>query len=93
MTVGEFVRSEQSFNSLSGGDPVRSNVRVTWYKDPPNAQAPGVYAAFDITCRYRNIDTCAEVVILHEQDNGEFLMMRHERNFVVKDTEAKLRKQ
>lgn len=89
MTSAEFVENEQYLHGQFGGRPVRSNIRVTWYKDPPQSQGPGVYAAFDITCRYRNINICAEVVILHEQDSGAFLMMRHERNFVEKDSEAK----
>lgn len=93
MTFERFVSHEETFRTMAGGDPARSDIRVTWYKDPPGAAAPGVYAAFDITCRFRNIDLCKEVLILHEQENGEFLMMRHERDFVDKDTEARLREQ
>jgi hypothetical protein len=91
MSFDQFVSFEKAFQQQSGGEGSRTETRVTWYKDPPNAAAPGVYAAFDIRCTYRNINICSEVVILHEQDNGEFLVMRRERNFVDKDNEQKLR--
>lgn len=79
LPLNKFVSSEQEFWSMSGGEPVRSDIRVTWYKDPPRAQAPGVYAAIDVNCRYRNIEKCTEVIILHEEAGG-FRVMRHERN-------------
>src|SRR5262245_19370595 len=91
MSFDQFVSFEQDFKATSGGEPSRTDTRITWYKDPPKAQAPGVYAAFDIKCRFRNINTCAEVVILHEQSTGAFLVMRHERNYVDKDTEQRIR--
>jgi len=91
MSLDQFVSWEENFKAKSGGDPVRTDTRITWYKDPPKAQAPGVYAAFDIKCRFRNIDTCSEVMVLHEQSNGEFLVMRHELNFVDKGTERRMR--
>lgn len=93
MTFERFVSHEKTFRTEAGGDPARSDIRTTWYNDPPKAEAPGVYAAFDIKCRFRNIDLCTEVVILHQQENGEFLVMRHERNYVDKDNEAELREQ
>lgn len=81
MTFMEFAAVEQDFRSSAGGPSMRSNVRVTWYNDPPQAAAPGVYAAFDITCQYTAFKWCAEVLILHQQDDGRFLVMRHERTF------------
>lgn len=91
MPFERFASHEQTFRAASGGDPVRTDIHATWYNDPPKAAAPGVYAAFDIKCRFQNINLCTEVVILHEQENGEFLVMRHERNYVDKDTESELR--
>jgi hypothetical protein len=89
MTLEQFVSLEEHFRKKSGGEPKRADTRVTWYKDPPRA-APGVYAAFDIRCSYRNINMCAEVVILHEQENGQFLVLRQERNVVDKENEQRL---
>lgn len=93
MSFDQFVSHEQKFRSASGGNPVRSDIRATWYKDPPRAAAPGVYAAFDIRCRFENIEQCTETLILHQQENGEFLVMRHERNYVDKDAAVKLQQQ
>ena len=89
MPFEDFEVAEQSFRAASGGDPVRSDTRVTWYNDPPHAAVPGVYAAFNIRCRFRNIDVCEEVLILHEQGNGEFLVMRQERNLGGRGIEQK----
>ena len=79
MPIEKFVLREERFRGDAGGDPERNNTRVTWYKDPPNAFASGVFAAFDLTCRYPKIRKCAEVVILHEQDDGSFLVLRYEQ--------------
>jgi hypothetical protein len=91
MSFDRFVALEQKFREQSGGEASRTDARATWYKDPPQAAAPGVYAAFSIRCSFKKISMCEEVVILHEQDNGEFLVMRQERNFVDKENERKLR--
>jgi hypothetical protein len=91
MTFEQFVAHEVKFQAQSGGEPARTETRATWYKDPPKAAAPGVYAAFNIRCSFREINVCEEVVILHEQSNGEFLVMRQERNFIDKENERKIR--
>lgn len=91
MSFDRFVALEQKFKEQSGGEAARTDTRATWYKDPPKAAAPGVYAAFNIRCSFKRINMCEEVVILHEQSNGEFLVMRQERNFVDKENEQKLR--
>jgi hypothetical protein len=91
MSFDRFVALEQRFKEQSGGGPSRPETRATWYKDPPQGAAPGVYAAFNIRCSFQKINMCEEVVILHEQSNGEFLVMRQERNFVDKENEQRLR--
>lgn len=91
MPFARFLAHEQRFNEQSGGEPARTETRATWYKDPPKASAPGVYAAFNIRCSFKKIKLCEEVIILYEQSNGEFLVMRQERNFVDKDNEQRLR--
>lgn len=85
MTFDRFVALENQFREQSGGMPVRTDTRATWYKDPPNASASGVFAAFNIRCSFRKIDVCEEVIILHEERNGEFRVMRQERNIMDKD--------
>ena len=89
--IEKFEAMEQNFRSTSGGDPVRTETRITRYKDPQNAPAPGVYAAFNITCKFKNINLCEEIFILHEQANGTFILNRQERNIVDKENEQKIR--
>lgn len=91
MPFERFVAIENQFREQSGGIPVRTDTRTTWYKDPPNASASGVFAAFNIRCSFRKIDICEEVLILHQQRNGEFRVMRKERNVMDKANEQKFR--
>ena len=88
-----FVTLEKQFVDRSGGGLAYKEPRITWYNDPPNAAAPGTYAAFDLACTARLINLCAEVVILHQQADGEFLVMRQERTAADRDAEQKLREQ
>lgn len=90
MSFKEWSRHSEEFRQESGGSPVHETAKLTWYKDPPDAAYPGVYAAFDLNCRYRNIPLCTETLILHQQETGEFRVMRHEQNIADKEAEQKL---
>ncbi|HEX5054945.1 MAG TPA: DUF4019 domain-containing protein [Gammaproteobacteria bacterium] len=90
MSFKEWSKHSADFRLESGGDPVHEIARLSWHKDPPGAAYPGVYAAFDLNCRYTNINFCTETLILHQQDTGEFRVMRHEQNVVDKDAEKKI---
>ncbi len=87
----KFEGMEQSFRLKSGGEPLRNEPRVTWYKDPQNAPALGVYAAFNIKCKFHSINICEEVLILHELPDGAFTLNRTERKFIEKEIEKKIR--
>jgi hypothetical protein len=91
MAFDEFVRIEAEVKEKTGGEASRTVTRTTWYKDPPQAPQPGVYVAFDLQCSYRNASLCTELLVLHEQADGEFQVTRHERNFIDKDAERELR--
>ena len=91
MAFDEFLGIENQVREKTGGAASRAITRTTWYKDPPQAPEPGVYVAFDLSCSYRNASLCTELLVLHEQADGEFLVTRHERNFIDKDAERKLR--
>jgi hypothetical protein len=91
MAFEEFVGIETQVREKTGGGASRTLTRTTWYKDPPQAPDPGVYVAYDLSCSYRNANLCTELLVLHEQASGEFLVTRHERNFIDKDAERKLR--
>lgn len=72
MSFDRFVALEQRFKEQSGGEPARPETRATWYKDPPQAAAPGVYAAFNIRCSFKKINMCEEVVILMSRATATF---------------------
>jgi hypothetical protein len=78
------------FNAQAGKVLERRIRKVTWYKDPPNAQLPGVYAAVDFIGRFENVDTHCGYVVWHQRDDGAFRIMREEQNFIDKKTQAGL---
>ena len=77
----QYVAYHEEFRNISGGSPRREPPRVDWYKDPPGAPAPGIYAIFKSKCAFRDLGACEETVVLHEQA-GAFLVMRAERSYV-----------
>jgi hypothetical protein len=82
INLQQYISLERSTIAELGSLPTRTGSRVTWYNDPPNASAPGVYAAFDFACQHPKLRDCAEILILHQQSDGRFLVMRQERNMV-----------
>lgn len=82
MSRAEYQSLVEGTISDLGSLPTRTGMRVTWYNDPPNAAAPGVYAAFDINCEHPKLQACSQGLILHEQSDGQFLVMRQERTLV-----------
>jgi hypothetical protein len=89
MRLDQFEILGRQQQAQTGGPLTRSNTRATWYNNPP--QAAGVFAAFDIRCSSNNAPVCEEVVILQEQADSTFLVMRKEINFIDKENEKKLR--
>lgn len=75
-----FRQLEDQFADRSGGAPARGSMRLTWYQELPGAE-PGVYVQVNVVCRYRNIRVCEDVLLLHEQPDGGFLVVRQARNF------------
>ena len=85
MPFDRWRQSEIEFRKTSGGSARYRNVTATWYKDPPGASLPGVYVAFDLDCQYQNISRCHEILMLHQQSDGSFRVMRHDRTYAADD--------
>jgi hypothetical protein len=85
-----WVEATMKFNVQAGKVLQRRIRKVTWYKDPPNAQLPGVYAAADYVSHFEHIDTHCGYVVWHREDDGTFRVMREEQNFIDKKTQAGL---
>jgi hypothetical protein len=86
-----FRELEDQFADRSGGAPSRGSMRLTWYQALPGAE-PGVYVQVNVVCRYRNIPVCEDVLLLHEQPNGSFLVVRQARNFGEHDPGERTRR-
>lgn len=91
MTLDRFVELQKmsalrNANTIHLGEP-----KITWHKDPPDASAPGVFAAFDFGCPTPKVNLCAEVVVLHEGTDKVFRVMGTETNYIDKETEQQLR--
>lgn len=80
----------QDFNARAGKLVNRDTRKITWYRNPPQA-APGVYAAVDFAGEYANTSLYCGYLILSEQADGSFLILREEQNVIDKDTAAKLK--
>lgn len=80
----------QDFNARAGKLVKRDFKKITWYRDPPQA-APGVYAAVDFSGEYTNTSLYCGYLVLAEQPDGAFLILREEQNVVDKDTAVKLK--
>lgn len=80
----------QDFNARAGQAVSLDIKKVTWYHNPPQA-TPGTYAAVDFSGTYANTSLYCGYVVLHEQADGSFLIMREEQNVIDKDTASKLK--
>lgn len=84
---GAFAERQRQFKSLSGALLERRFHRVTWYKDPAAAPAPGVYVAFDMVAWFSNIDRyCGYVIAYQAPEGGPFQITRIEENYIDNKT-------
>ncbi|KFN43697.1 DUF4019 domain-containing protein [Arenimonas oryziterrae] len=69
-------------DGAAGRGPVKARTRtgVTWYLDPPNAQAPGLYVAVDFVAQHVTVVDAKEYLVWYRAP-GEtsFQLMRHEQ--------------
>ena len=90
ISLERWISLAQQFNSRAGPVKSRKIKKVTWYKDPPNA-APGIYAAVDFAGEFANIDVHCGFVAWKMQEDGSFLVVREEENFIDKAAQQKLK--
>ena len=80
----------EDFNAKAGEVSGRNIKKITWYKDPPDTE-PGVYAAADFSSEFANAAAHCGYVVWHEENDGSFLLVREEQNFLDKASEARLK--
>lgn len=85
-----WMEAAQQFNAQSGKVVDRRIRKITWHKDPPSAQLPGIYAAVDYASRFENIDLHCGYLVWHHGGDGVFRLMREEQNSIDKRTQQGL---
>lgn len=79
-----------AFNSKAGTVGRRTIAKTTWYFNPPQAE-PGLYAAVDFTSEFAEVGLHCGFLAWREQQDGAFLLVREEENFLDKETLQKLK--
>jgi len=79
----------ESFYSTAGTVEGRTVRKVTWYKNPANAQ-PGIYAAVDFSSRFSKLSLHCGFVAWRQQMDGSFQLVREEENSIPKAEMSKL---
>lgn len=80
----------EKFNAQAGAVLSRKVKKITWYKDPPSAE-PGVYAAADYVSQFAHIKIHCGYLVWHQQNDGSFLLMHEEENYIGTALQQKLK--
>lgn len=71
--------------SADAGKPGQPDfTRFTWYRDPPDAPEPGLYAAVDFTGHYAGLALMCGYLMWHKTPDGSFRLVREEQNYIDK---------
>lgn len=82
-----FAERQRKFTSASGALIERRFHRVTWYKDPAGAPAPGVYVAFDMVAWFANLDHyCGYAMAYQPPEGGAFEIIRIDETTMDRQT-------
>lgn len=79
-----YAAESARFNAEAGKAEERRVTRLTWYRDPPDAPAPGLYVAADFRSRFPNIYLHCGYLMWHQEADGRFRLVREEQSFIDK---------
>ena len=82
LTPELFADAQARFASEAGRLDRRVLTRISWYRDPPDAPAPGLYIATDFTAQYANLELMCGYLMWHEATPGRFELVREEQNYI-----------
>ena len=85
-----WAANAQSQNAKAGHVINRRIIKITWYKDPPSAPEPGIYAAADFSGRFENDPIYCGYLAWHRGADGSYRIIREEENYIDKGTVAKM---
>ena len=80
----------QSQNTKAGHILSRRVIKITWYKDPPSAPEPGIYAAADFAGQFENDPIYCGYLAWHRGSDGTYRIVREEENFIDKGSIANM---
>jgi Protein of unknown function (DUF4019) len=80
----------KSRNAKAGHVLNRRILKITWYKDPPSAPEPGIYAAADFSGQFENDPIYCGYVAWHRGADDKYRIIREEENFIDKGTIKKV---
>lgn len=80
----EFAAFNAGFRTRAGALRARRVLRLTWTKDPADAPRPGIYAAFDLSAAWSNVDReCGYAIFYQEAEGAPFRLGRIESNLIA----------
>jgi hypothetical protein len=85
-----WASNARSQNIKAGRVLKRQILKITWYKDPPSAPEPGIYAAADFSGQFENDPIYCGYLAWHRAADGNYRIIREEENFIDKGTIAKM---
>jgi hypothetical protein len=90
MTFDVFTVNAKSQSAKAGHILNRLVIKITWYKDPPSAPEPGIYAAADFAGQFENDPIYCGYLGWHRGADGKYRITREEENLIHKSTVAQL---
>jgi hypothetical protein len=85
-----WASNARSQNTKAGHVLKRQVLKITWYKDPPSAPEPGIYAAADFSGQFENDPIYCGYLAWHRGADGKYRIIREEENFIDKGTTVKM---
>jgi hypothetical protein len=85
LPYADWLGAAEKFNQQSGQVRYRAFARVTWYVNPVNAFAPGLYTAVDFYGQFANIDIYCGFVVWHRGQEGVTRLLREEQNYISRE--------
>lgn len=91
LSFADWRAAAEKFSKQAGEVRYRKVEKVTWYKDPPNGPAPGVYAAVDFRGQFANVDIYCGFVVWHRGHDGIITgLLREEQNYISRDIQQRM---
>ena len=80
----------RSQNTKAGHILNRQVLKIIWYKDPPSAPEPGIYAAADFSGQFENDPIYCGYLAWHREADGSYRIIREQENFIDKGSIARM---